>query len=460
MSSFLRMPLIASLALVASVASAGCMDPGSLDEPVEEVQGGRAPVTLTLSNVNITSLPGASANAGAAGEFIAGGLRFGRKGAPNLSNSLLSAVPGAPAKVLFVGQAAAFDEVIVAVRGRSGYFVVPAAANAIVGLDLIAATAGFEGKVTVLVATRTAGKLTAPTQLKLLIDNRIHLSTGDLTNHDDDGSTIADLFAGFLEKTQPGVAEQVIDSTDNNEDVQADGIKGVKGPADGGHREILWDGVPQKFVNLPDFSPDFFNRLDDGAVGVRAGCVFTPVNGTGLEVNDALDGVIPDPNAPPLGPNEEAPLGGDFSNINPKFAGNFLSLTQSAEFAPLGTVITDITFNVAGSNTPGVVHGVGIVFTSVDRSNTSSVELFDEQGKSIIKLFAPAVDRGPFPFEGLVNPDRFPNSFVGFIDFDKRIARARVISGEVPIDKAADDLPKGKRDVAAFDDVYYTEPQP
>jgi hypothetical protein len=457
------MPLVASLMLGASIAAptTGCMSPAPLEEGSdEEIQAGNAPLTLTLAQVNITSLPGASANAGAKGVFKGGGLRFGRTTRPALSNSLLSAVPGAPAKVLFVGQAQPFDQVIVAVQGRSGHFVVPAGGNDLVALDLVAATAGFHGKVTVFVATRANGRLSAPTRLKLVIDERVFVASGDLENHDDDGSNIADVFAGFLEQAQPGVAEQVIESTDNNEDVQDDGVKGVKGPADVGHREVVWDGVPQKFVNRPDFSPDFFDRLDDGDVGVRGGIVFTAVNGSGEEVNDAIDGTIPDLDTPPPADDEDAPLGGDFSNINPRFAGNFLSLTQSAQFAPLGTVITDITFNVAGSTTPAVVHGAGIVFTSVDRGGTSSVEYFDERGRSIIKIFAPPVSQGPFPFTGLVAPDRFPHSFVGFLDLNKRIARVRVISGEAPIDEVADDLPVGKKDVAAFDDVYYSEPLP
>src|SRR5262249_14690929 len=123
-------------------------------------------------------------------------------------------------------------------------------------------------------------------------------------------------------------------------------------------------------------------------------------------------------------------------------------------------VTTDITFNVAGSSTKGVVHGLGIVFTSVDRLNVSSVEYFDESNQSVAKVFAPARADGPFPFPGPVAANSFPYSSVGYLDLNQRIARVRVTCGEIPIDQAIDDVPNGPKDVVAFDDVYYSEPQP
>jgi hypothetical protein len=139
---------------------------------------------------------------------------------------------------------------------------------------------------------------------------------------------------------------------------------------------------------------------------------------------------------------------------------DLLSFTQSAQFAPLGTVVTDITFNVAGSSTKGVVKGLGIVFSSVDQEGATTVEYFDENGQRVAILFAPVQSHGPFPFAGPQSPDKFPFSFVGFLDPTLRIARVRVTSGEVPIDQASDDLPNGPGDVVAFDDVYYAEPTP
>jgi hypothetical protein len=449
--------------LVFGVVGSACST-GDDANTVDGVEVGTESVNRVLQKVAITTLPGASPNAGAAGVFVGRRIRFGNGTAPALSNSVVSAFPGAPAKPLFVGQAAAFDTVIVAVRGQSGHFEVPAANNKIVGLDLVPPASSHNRVVTVLVATKSGGVISAPTPLRLFINNRVFLAAGDLQNHDmaEGGSSdIADLFASFLEGTQgfPPVPTHVLNSHDNNLDV-VNGVKGPSGPVPTGHREILWDGVPETLRNQTNFNAQFFNRSDTGTSGVRGGIVFQPNGGTGEEVNDTLAGVIPNPAT--VGPptNPQAPLGGDFSNINPKFAGNLLSFTQSAQFAPLGTVVTDITFNVAGSNTPGVVKGLGIVFSSVDREGATTVEYFDEQGNRVAKLFAPVQSQGPFPFPGPVSPDKFPYSFVGFLDPTLRIAHVRVTTGEVPLDQASDDLPNGPGDVVAFDDVYYAEPNP
>src|SRR5439155_25410857 len=134
---------------------------------------------------------------------------------------------------------------------------------------------------------------------------------------------------------------------------------------------VVWDGVPEALRNLGTFNPSFFDRLDAGTAGVRGGIVFTATGGTGEEVNDALGGQIPDPAT--VGPptNKNAALGGDFSNLNPMYAGDLLAFTQSAQFAPLGTVQTDVTFHVAGSALPAVVDGLGVVFSSVDKENVT-----------------------------------------------------------------------------------------
>jgi hypothetical protein len=415
-----------------------------------------------ITSVAITSLPGASANAGAAGTFVAQDINPGQTSPPTLSNAVLSAVPGCPPKPLFVGQPGAFDTVLIGVQGQSGHFEIPSGGNNVVGLDLVTSRLFNSGRFTVLVATSTGGTISAVTPLQLLIDFHIFVANGDLQNHDTDNSNIADLFGTFLEGNQgsPPMPTQVVNSHNNNDDI-INGVKGPDGPVPTGHREVVWDGVPETLRNVGTFSATFFDRQDAGvAKGVRGGIVFQPVGGTGEEVNDALNGAIPDPTTvgPPTNPN--APLGGDFSNVNPKFAGNLLSFTQSAQFSTLGTVTTDITFNVAGSSTKGVVHGLGIVFTSVDRLNVSSVEYFDESNHSIAKVFAPARAEGPFPLPGPVAANSFPYSFVGYLDAGQRIARVRVTCGEIPLDQATDDVPNGPKDVVAFDDVYYSEPQP
>src|SRR5690349_7599195 len=56
--------------------------------------GGSTTPTSTFSKVAITSLPGASQNAGIEGTYVTGTIPAGTRGAPALSNSVLSAVPG------------------------------------------------------------------------------------------------------------------------------------------------------------------------------------------------------------------------------------------------------------------------------------------------------------------------------------------------------------------------------
>jgi hypothetical protein len=298
--------------------------------------------------------------------------------------------------------------------------------------------------------------------LSLVIDPNIFVAAGDLENHDTDGTNVADLFGAFLEGRQgmPAMPMQITDGHNNNADTLA-GVKGLVGPVATGHREVVWDGVPEDQRNLTNFSATFFDRQVAGTEGVQGGVIFKATGGTGEQVNDALATVLPDPATvgPPNNPN--APLGGDFSNLNPAYAGNLIAFTQNAEFAPLGTTTTDVTFHVASTMTKGFVIGFGVVFTSVDKAQASSLEFFDQNDVSIVKVFVPLQSRGPDPFAGPVagTPGNIPFSFAGYIDRTKRIGRVRITNGEVPVDTATNDNPGGA-DVVVIDDIYYGEPRP
>ena len=84
-----------SAACVATVGSAP-------SEPPDATPGSGDPGTGansdTLYKVAITSLPGASPNAGIVGVYKPTQANFGTGTAPALSNSWLSAIPGAPPK--------------------------------------------------------------------------------------------------------------------------------------------------------------------------------------------------------------------------------------------------------------------------------------------------------------------------------------------------------------------------
>jgi hypothetical protein len=410
-----------------------------------------------FSAVNVTSLAGASAASGTAGEFQSGAIPSGTGAAPALSNTVASAVPGTPAKPIFISQSAAFDTVIVSVEGHDGFFALGAAGNKVLGLDLVAATSAKAGSFTVDIATQTGGATSSSAKLTLVVDPHQFVAAGDLENHDTAATNVADLFGAFLEGLQSNQPKQITSGHNNNADI-INGVKGPDGPQSTGHREVVWDGVPEAKRNNGNFPAAFFDRQDNGQAGVRGGIVFTHNGGTGIEVNDALNGSTPDPSTvgPPNNPN--AKHGGDFSNINPSYAGNLLSFTQPVAFAPLGTVQTDVTFHVAGSQTKAVVSGFGVVFISVDVDNTSSLEFFDESDASIAKVIVPTQSHGPFPFPGPVDAANIPFSFAGYVDHTARIARVRITNGQKPVDTAAKD--ENGSDVVTIDDIYYSEPKP
>lgn len=464
--SFLTLPALGGCT---GLITSGQVPPGGGDDTTADADtsgaadasppAGGTPTSQALLAVSITALPGASEGAGVAGSYVDAELVPGIGTAPALSNSVLSAVPGSPPKPLFVGANRPMDAVLVGLADHRGYFEVPAGGRSTIGLDVVARLDAPLGFVTLVVAVKNGPNISQPTTVQYLIDPHRFIAAGDLENHDSDGSNIADLFGAYLEGKagHPATPVQVLDGTDNNQ-IIVDGVKGPSGSQLTGHREVVWDGVPEVLRNKEDFNPSFFDRQDQGAAGVRGGIVFKS-SGVGQEVNDALAGAVPDAAlvGPPL--NENAAIGGDFSNLSTAFSGNLLSFTQSASFAPIGSNTTELTFHVPGSLEPAVIHGLGIVFSSVDKPNSSYVEYFDEVGNSVAKIFAPVQAKGRFPFEGPAVPERFSYSFVGFEDDGARIARVVVVSGDVPVDQAQSDYPDAQGDVVIFDDVYYSEPR-
>ncbi len=168
------------------------------------------------------------------------------------------------------------------------------------------------------VATRTGTDISATTSVKLFVDPHVIVVSGDLENHDTAGTNVADLFGALLEGNQgnPAMPVQIVTNHNNNADITS-GVKGLVGPVATGHREVVWDGVPEALRNPPAFSPTFFDRQASGSAGVQGGASFNPDDGTREEVNDALEGALPDPTT--IGPpkNANAALGGDFTNIAP-----------------------------------------------------------------------------------------------------------------------------------------------
>ena len=208
------------------------------------------------------------------------------------------------------------------------------------------------------------------------------------------------------------------------------------GPLDVGRREINWDGGGNNDTTTPPVTPfDVF--LDS------RGARFT-TKGTGLS------------QAPPSG-GPQGGLAGLFGN--PTYGDIFSTFSPLRLFTPVGSNITEGLFFIPGTNaveSPATVRGFGAVFTDVDRPDGSShgkdfksrkpstlIRYFDADGKLLFSGAVPAS-----PGDGSL-------SFFGIVFEDARIARVRIISGNVA--PGPDD--DKKRDVVVMDDFLYGEPQ-
>ena len=111
-----------------------------------------------------------------------------------------------------------------------------------------------------------------------------------------------------------------------------------------GRREINWDGVPDAFADPNPFPGDFF--ASTVSVGRMRGAQFnTP--GTGFLVSADSS----NPTATPIAFGY--PL-------------DFVPFSAERLFSPVGSNVTDVTFFVPGTLTPGTVTGFGAIFSDVE----------------------------------------------------------------------------------------------
>jgi len=188
-----------------------------------------------------------------------------------------------------------------------------------------------------------------------------------------------------------------------------------------GRREINWDGVPDAFSAPNNLPAGFFN-----ANSPRGAVFFT--EGTGFQVSADSDNPT---NTPIL-----------FGNLHPDFPQRFTTFSPQRLFTALGSNVTETLFFVPGSTTPATVTGFGVVFTDVNRSDSTKVELLNARGNLI---FSQNVLPGP--------TNRGSQSFLGVaFDAGERIFLVRITSGNrIPRNSA--------RDVVMMDDFIYAEPQ-
>ena len=195
----------------------------------------------------------------------------------------------------------------------------------------------------------------------------------------------------------------------------------VAGSFASGRREINWDGVPDAFSAPNDLPANFFN-----ANSPRGAVFFT--RGTRFQVSADSDNPT---NTPIL-----------FGNIHPALPLLFSTFSPQRLFTALDSNVVETLFFVPGSATSATVTGFGAVFTDVNLSDSTKIELFDASGKV---LFNEYVLPQPTGRKGL--------SFLGVgFDAGERVYLVRITSGNrVPRTPA--------RDVVVMDDFIYGEPQ-
>ncbi len=191
---------------------------------------------------------------------------------------------------------------------------------------------------------------------------------------------------------------------------------GTDGQQPAGRREVNWDGAgATPFNNKNDFPTNFFNS------NVKAGLVYA---GAAFRNDSSL-----------------------FVDINPTYATEFKPFTPKVMFSAIGANVIDALFQVAGATTPAVVTGFGVVLADVDLDNTTSIELFDKDGKSLGRYHAPK------------RSDANGLSFVGAKYDAAIVARVRITCGNGALGAGVNDLTSGgSLDLVVVDNFIYGEP--
>ena len=199
------------------------------------------------------------------------------------------------------------------------------------------------------------------------------------------------------------------------------------GPLAGGRREINWDGGGTATSLVPTPFSGFLNN--------RGGLFTTP--GSGFV------------QAPAAG------LADTFGNAT--YATIFQPFSPARLFSAIGSNVTIADFFIPGGlGVEANTRGFGAVFSDVDepdgsgsadkrgnRGASTRLDYYDENGNLLFSSFVPASPgSGGFSFLGIVFPDA-------------RIARVRILAGDVQ--PGADD--GEKTDVVMMDDFIYAEPR-
>lgn len=187
-----------------------------------------------------------------------------------------------------------------------------------------------------------------------------------------------------------------------------------------GRREINWEGVPDSLMGLR-MPGDFFNPTGAGApMALQRGVVY-------------------------LGSGEPVVSKTNFADVNALAATEFSAFSGSKTFAVTNGIQWPVNFRVAGQTTPATVKGFGIVFSDVDKSNSTFIEFFHDE-RSLGKFFVPAHDAtSNFSFLGVY----FPAETVTHV----------LVGHEGKLSDGGKDISQGgTTDLVILDDFIYSEP--
>jgi hypothetical protein len=184
-----------------------------------------------------------------------------------------------------------------------------------------------------------------------------------------------------------------------------------------GRREINWDGVPDLSSSPNAFPAGFFSTTSPRGV-----LFSTP--GTGFRVSATVGPVR-------------------FGELDASYTAEFSTFSPQRLFTPIGSNVTDVVFQVPGTQTPASTTGFGVVLTDVDTAGSAKLEAFDVDGQLLQTVAAPA------------SPDHGLAFAAVTFNAGERIARVRVTSGT----KALGAPEAGNDDLVVMDDLLYAEPQ-
>ncbi len=198
-----------------------------------------------------------------------------------------------------------------------------------------------------------------------------------------------------------------------------------------GRREINWDGVPDTAASPNTLPADFFNTTSPRGV-VFAGPTASPTFRVSANSTNTTSTPV------------------RFGDLNAAYATSFTTFSPQRLFTRVGNNVTDVSFFVPGTMTPATVSGFGAVFTDVDNTSATTIQLFSPGGTSLGVFTALAFNNGL--------------SFLG-VSFNagERVGRVLIMAGNVAVTATASpndvDGAASASDVVVMDDFIYGEPR-